>query len=188
MAIIAHALQEATPPKRVFVPRVTDYDTCAMEFGEVRNVAECQHGNGSRSPDHFGLSKFRIPEPEPDRLRALPGEERLAGAGDDDVFAPDLIIVPGVGFATSSTVGEGSVEHHRIGQGAGFYDRYLERLQKAGLGSGKCLTVGVAFDTQRLDAGDEAPEFLAAVAESAKEKDHHDVLLDHIVFADGEVV
>lgn len=49
---------------------------------------------------------------------------------------PDLILLPLVGF---DAVG------HRLGQGGGYYDRVLSKRR------GHCLSVGLAFECQRVD-------------------------------------
>lgn len=48
----------------------------------------------------------------------------------------DLILVPGLAFDKHG---------NRLGQGSGFYDRYLPTLRK------DCLVVGIAFDEQLVD-------------------------------------
>lgn len=61
----------------------------------------------------------------------------------------DVIIVPLVAFDSNK---------NRIGQGKGYYDRYLKQT--------KALKIGVAFEAQKVDAF---------------EADKHDVTLDYIV-------
>ncbi len=53
-----------------------------------------------------------------------------------DIEEIDLIIVPGLAFDKSC---------HRLGFGAGYYDRFLSKL------GGKTETIGVAYDFQILD-------------------------------------
>jgi len=48
----------------------------------------------------------------------------------------DLIVVPGLAFDKSG---------HRLGQGGGYYDRFLEKAPRA------IFTVGLAFDFQVVD-------------------------------------
>ena len=48
----------------------------------------------------------------------------------------DLMLVPGIAFDEAK---------HRLGQGGGFYDRYLERLRR------DCMTIGIAFEEQIVE-------------------------------------
>ena len=72
---------------------------------------------------------------------------------EDDVGAswPDVVIVPGLAF---------SADGQRLGQGGGWYDRYLARIRD------DCLTIGACFREQ----------LLADVPTEA-----HDVTLDVVV-------
>jgi len=49
----------------------------------------------------------------------------------------DLVVVPGVAFDRTG---------HRLGRGAGHYDRFLSRL------SARTATAGICFDEQLIDA------------------------------------
>ena len=49
----------------------------------------------------------------------------------------DLMLVPGIAF---------NERGHRLGQGGGYYDRYLPLMR------GDCMLIGVAFDEQIVDA------------------------------------
>ncbi len=51
--------------------------------------------------------------------------------------AIDLMLVPGIAFDQHG---------HRLGQGGGYYDRYLPYIRE------DCTTVGIAFDEQIVDA------------------------------------
>lgn len=66
----------------------------------------------------------------------------------DEVFDIDLILVPGLGF---------NERFHRIGYGAGYYDRFLENLS--------AVTCGLFYDEQRADFEEAA----------------HDLPLDYII-------
>ncbi|MBZ0167358.1 MAG: 5-formyltetrahydrofolate cyclo-ligase [Candidatus Omnitrophica bacterium] len=55
---------------------------------------------------------------------------------DNEMTHIDMVIVPGVVFDKNN---------HRIGRGAGYYDRFLGNL------SDKTTTVGLAFDFQMVD-------------------------------------
>lgn len=99
-------------------------------------------------------------------FNAIPGEpdtmsfvERCRSAGRTVAFPedgvaptwPDVVIVPGLAF---------SRDGHRLGQGGGWYDRFLaERRQD-------CVTIGVCFAPQLLD---DLPT------------EAHDVIVDHVV-------
>lgn len=89
---------------------------------------------------------WRTRELVPARLRAL--DEVIAGRHGvpdvlDDRFEPvsldqvSVVLVPGVAFDRRG---------YRLGYGGGFYDRLLPRLRP------DCLTVGIAFDQQVVDA------------------------------------
>jgi len=90
------------------------------------------------------LNRYRIAEPRG-------GAHRTAAA-----FA--LILMPLVGFDAAG---------NRLGNGAGFYDRFLTDRRGRG---GRPLLIGIAFECQRIDA-------LAAAA--------HDVPLDAVITERG---
>ncbi len=68
---------------------------------------------------------------------------------------PDLVIVPGLAF---------TADGGRLGQGGGWYDRFLSRIRP------DCTTVGVCFVEQLLDALPTEP---------------HDIAVDHVVTEHG---
>jgi 5-formyltetrahydrofolate cyclo-ligase len=74
-----------------------------------------------------------------------------------DPSAVDVVIVPGLAFTPGG---------RRLGQGGGWYDRFLARIR------GDCLTIGVGFDVQVVDALPIEP---------------HDVTLDLVVTESGVV-
>lgn len=84
------------------------------------------------------------------RLTAVP-------EADIDPSWPDVVIVPGVAF---------TVEGDRLGQGGGWYDRYLSQVRA------DCVTVGVCFAEQVVD---ELPS------------EAHDVVVDHVVTDAGVI-
>lgn len=94
-------------------------------------------------------------EPETDQLRARLADSNveLAVPEDDGIQPdwPDVIVVPGLAFTTDG---------RRLGQGGGWYDRFLAGRRH------DCITVGVCFDVQ--------------VVEHLPTEDH-DVVLDMIV-------
>ena len=69
---------------------------------------------------------------------------------------PDIVLVPLAAFDRSG---------HRIGYGAGHYDRSLAQLR----GSGKILAIGLAFAVQQIEAVPALP---------------HDVALDYVLTED----
>jgi len=76
---------------------------------------------------------------------------------DDEVDSswPDVVIVPGVAF---------TVDGDRLGQGGGWYDRFLAELAP------EVTTIGVGFELQLLERLPVEP---------------HDVRLDHVVTESG---
>jgi 5-formyltetrahydrofolate cyclo-ligase len=68
---------------------------------------------------------------------------------------PDVVVVPGLAFTATGD---------RLGQGGGWYDRFLSQIR------GDCTTVGVCFAEQVVDA-------LPVEA--------HDVTVDHVVTDSG---
>jgi 5-formyltetrahydrofolate cyclo-ligase len=84
---------------------------------------------------------------------------RLVAVPEADIEPswPDLVVVPGLAFTASGD---------RLGQGGGWYDRFLSGTRT------DCLTVGVCFAEQILD---ELPV------------EAHDVRMDHVVTDAGVV-
>ena len=84
---------------------------------------------------------------------------RLAAVPEADVDPtwPDVVVVPGLAFTAAG---------ERLGQGGGWYDRYLAQVRV------DCVTIGVCFAEQILDT-------LPVEA--------HDVTMDHIVTERGIV-
>ena len=66
------------------------------------------------------INKFGIPEPESSRI-----------------FYPDILLVPLVGY-------DGNL--NRLGYGGGFYDRYIEKIEKIK----KVIKIGIAFSFQKV--------------------------------------
>ena len=64
---------------------------------------------------------------------------------------PDVVVVPGLAFTTRG---------ERLGQGGGWYDRFLPQVRS------NCTTIGVCFEPQLVDTLPLEP---------------HDVRLDHVV-------
>ena len=70
---------------------------------------------------------------------------------EPDPAGVDVVVVPGLAF---------TVDGHRLGQGGGWYDRFLARVDD------RCVTIGVCFAEQLL-------------ADLPREQ--HDVVLDRVV-------
>jgi 5-formyltetrahydrofolate cyclo-ligase len=85
------------------------------------------------------------------------GKRVVVPEDDPDPGRVDVVIVPGVAFAPDGS---------RLGQGGGWYDRFLAGVRP------DCVTIGVGFDAQLLDALPVEP---------------HDVRLDLIVTESGAV-
>lgn len=81
--------------------------------------------------------KYGIPEPQGDRLK------------DESII--DLVVVPGVAF---------DADNNRMGRGAGYYDRILNRLPNA-------KKIALAFDFQMVDAVPIEP---------------HDITMDTVIY------
>lgn len=98
-----------------------------------QQVTECREVIASRRV----LVYDSIPgEPDTTAFRAwADGEGKEIRVPEDDVEPtwPDVVIVPGVAFTS---------EGDRLGQGGGWYDRFLRAVRA------DCLTVGVAFREQ----------------------------------------
>ncbi len=63
----------------------------------------------------------------------IPAPEKHIRTPENTCKTPDIILVPGMGFDQHTG--------HRLGRGAGYYDRYLAERPEA-------LTIGLAFDEQ----------------------------------------
>lgn len=85
----------------------------------------------------------------------LPEDEPAPDAGVVDV---DVVVVPGLAFTVSG---------ERLGQGGGWYDRFLPRVRPG------CVTIGVGFEPQLVETVPVEP---------------HDVRLDLVVTDIGVAV
>ena len=104
--------------KRVLTP-VSLVETHELLPCEVRDVAA-----------DLAPGAYDIPEPPPDRRRAVPAEEI------------DFLCLPGLGFDRSG---------NRLGYGGGYYDRFLERLRE------DTVLAALAFSFQMVDSVPAAP-------------------------------
>ena len=93
-------------------------------------------------------------EPEVAKFQAWcesAGKETAVPEDNVEPSWPDVVIVPGLAFTP---------EGDRLGQGGGWYDRFLSNIRPS------CTTVGVGFGQQLVQSVPTEP---------------HDVTLDHIV-------
>jgi 5-formyltetrahydrofolate cyclo-ligase len=110
--------------KRVYLPRVESVKEHTMSMLETSSLADL---------DAFPPGRWNIPEPPRD------GPSRVEACEDGSEL--DLIVVPGLAFDKHGG---------RLGQGAGFYDRYLAKIQEL-KGNGKVKLVGVTIDELMVD-------------------------------------
>eukprot|EP00960_Hanusia_phi_P040753 754632-Hanusia_phi.AAC.6 len=111
--------------KSCYLPRVESVRDSAMVMLKAESMQDV---------DSFPPGKWNIPEPPrsgPARLEALDSRSDL-----------DLVIVPGLGF---------DYKNGRLGQGAGFYDRYLSRMKQTHV-SKKVFLVGVTLDELMIES------------------------------------
>ncbi|GMI20969.1 hypothetical protein TeGR_g2983 [Tetraparma gracilis] len=129
--------------KKVFIPRIDPSSSIpSMSFLQVTCPPSDIYSLWPRN-------KWSIPEP--------PASPPLPVAGADNAPAPDLLIVPGVAFDSGGG---------RLGQGKGYYDRYLARLPSMP------VLVGVGLGCQ-MRGGERVPV------------DEHDVPMDYVVGPGG---
>ena len=83
--------------------------------------------------DQLLPSKHGVPEPNPNN----------AGR---PLINPDCILIPCVGWSSSST--NGKTQYWRLGYGGGYFDRTLADLRKK---NPKLICIGVGFDWQKLN-------------------------------------
>ena len=86
------------------------------------------------------------------------GAEVAVPTDSVDPAWPDVVIVPGLAFTSAGD---------RLGQGGGWYDRFLAGVHP------ECLTIGVGFVEQIVDA---------------LPVEDHDIRLDHVVTESGDIV
>ena len=93
--------------------------------------------------DPLKINKFGIPEPVSSKI-----------------FYPDILLVPLVAYDSSL---------NRLGYGGGYYDRYIEKIEKIK----KVIKIGLAFSYQKintipLDKFDKKLDFLITEKEILK--------------------
>jgi 5,10-methenyltetrahydrofolate synthetase len=86
-----------------------------------------------RNGDSLTLSKHGVPEPDPFNL-------------DRPAITPDCILIPCVGWSSSSE--NGKTNYWRLGYGGGYFDRTLADLREK---NPKLICIGIGFDWQRLN-------------------------------------
>lgn len=118
------ALRRALPDRPVRAQRIAARVLALPEVAQARTV----------------LLFDSLPvEPEMTALRAALVERDVVVAVPEDHVDPawpDVVVVPGLAFTPAGD---------RLGQGGGWYDRFLPRLRP------ECVTVGVAFAEQIVD-------------------------------------
>ena len=151
MPVILDALEKG---KKVCVPKV---DSAALKEG--RSKMDFYFLDSNKSLDEQLVTGcYGIREPKAG-LRAQALGERVAtnevGAQGETSPSNIFMLVPGVVFTKNGK---------RLGHGKGFYDIYIERMQKAGL---KPFLCGVCLPCQIVE---DLPT------------DGHDVLMDKVIF------
>ena len=102
-----------------------------------------------------------VGEPETSPFRSWCMSAGIAVASPEDGVDPnwpDVVIVPGLAFTRGGD---------RLGQGGGWYDRFLEDVRP------ECVTIGVGFAEQIVDT---------------LPVERHDIALHHVVTELGDIV
>lgn len=113
--------------KIIYVPQVgQNFESADMELLRVMDVRDDQ--SGTLFYQSWPKNKWGIPEPPPDmvQIAAQPGDI-------------DLLVVPGLGFDRHG---------NRIGQGKGYYDRFIARISQGS----KPKLVAVTLDCQLVES------------------------------------
>ena len=112
--------------KRVFVPKVTGSKPNDMIMIELDSIIQL---------NSFSRSKWGIPEPPIEMVKE----------SDCDILKDiDLVLLPGVAYDKNC---------NRLGHGKGYYDCFLERLQKSKIDNSlsKAILVGLSLNEQLID-------------------------------------
>lgn len=120
--------------KTLFVPKVgSNFEQADMEMIRVNhqdhNISITDEHSRGMFYDKWPRNKWNIPEP--------PHSPSVAQPGDID-----LVIVPGLGFDRKG---------HRIGQGKGYYDRFIARMNQNGMSPD---LIGVGLQPQLVEDAD----------------------------------
>ncbi|KAL7496927.1 hypothetical protein ACHAWT_005836 [Skeletonema menzelii] len=123
--------------KTLYVPRVgLDFELCDMDLVRCDISSTTTFDASSSSSrlfyDNWPTNKWGIPEPPSSNTN-------IATPGDID-----LLIVPGLAFDCNL---------HRLGQGKGYYDRFIAKMKNGETDADKkkLLLVGVCLDEQFLE-------------------------------------
>jgi 5-formyltetrahydrofolate cyclo-ligase len=103
-------LDAAAKGKHIYVPQVgKNFEKCDMDL--VRVAIDNTQPTGTLFHHAWPKNKWQIPEPPSDCLlhAAVPGDL-------------DLLVVPGLAF---------DIQGNRLGQGKGYYDRFISRMLNA---------------------------------------------------------
>ena len=134
-----HEQETHAERKALYVPKITGKNSPDMVMLQVKSTSEMEE---------FPENRWGIPESPAD--------------GPDATYdgVIDLVVVPGVLFDASC---------HRVGHGKGYYDCFLERINKSNIDKSlpPPITVGVCFDEQ--------------VSEEPVPLEPHDLPLDFVV-------
>jgi 5-formyltetrahydrofolate cyclo-ligase len=139
--------------KTLFVPRVgLDFEQCDMDLIRVPSRDVKSSGiNDKMFYSEWPKNKWGIPE------APFSPEYEIAKPGDID-----LLIVPGLGFDANGG---------RLGQGKGYYDRFIHKMRDDG--KGKPLLVAVGLEPSFVDDEEGIPMM------------DHDFRMDLVVLPNG---
>jgi len=151
--------------KVIYVPRVgLDFEKCDMDLVRVDESKGGESGGvneGGMFYKDWPRNKWGIPEPPVD-------DASVAQPGDID-----LLVVPGLAFDWRG---------HRLGQGKGYYDRFIARMrdEKNSGNEKKPILVAVCLEDQflREDEDIEAPDNLVFQGVPVSE---HDYVMDVVL-------
>ena len=110
---------------------VTPLAMAALSQGKRVSVPRTDTATGTLTP--IGVGSFSEASMPADAM----GVRTPAGGPEVAADSLDLVVVPGMAFDRSG---------HRLGRGAGYYDRFLSRL------SPHTATAGICFDEQLVEA------------------------------------